>query len=183
MAKKKKKNLLGTQIALVLVLLIVAVVMYKQVYLSSQVIKQLPNEAFTQALGQCFQENLTPSMLNKATDNAANNFNLGGLELNNLLDGVWGQVSDSLIETKIDQNYVTEIKVLQIQDLWAENADIRLIGRVTLHSEVPVVGTIESEKHYKTVLFKRAETYYFESLQVKPSDAVNWEVWDCQQRL
>ena len=163
---------------------IVAVVAYKQIFLVGRITSNLPEQRLTEGLQRCFKDNLTPEMLKKELtaleQQGGSNFigNLGGM-----LGSVLDQLSGSVVETRIEKNYLTEITVLKIQDLLGENAEVRVTGSVDVISKVPVMGDMPSRKDYQTILVKRGEEYHFNGLAVKKPESNQWDQWSCTQTL
>jgi phage tail sheath gpL-like len=172
-AKNTQKAGLAGGLLLGVIAVIIAVVAYKQVFLVSRVVTTFPEAKLTSGLQACMQESLTPDMLKK--DFAGN--------LSVMLSSVWSSLSTSMVKTSVAKNYVSELKVLNIQDFAAENAEIRVTGTLDLISEVPVIGRLESRKDYRTTVVKRGNEYHFNGLSVKKPDSQQWDEWVCAKTL
>ena len=181
-SSSKKKTSFATNMMLMVLSVIVAAIAYKQIILVSQVASHVPEAKLTQALEVCLQENLTPNMLQQtwAGNNLSDSFSFN---VQNLLGNVWGQVSQNLVETNIIHHYITETKVMKVQDWLGKQAEIRLTGSLELVSKIPVIGDIDTKKNYQLHLFKRNEQYYFDGLSIKNADSQQWDKWACAQTL
>ncbi len=178
MAKKTQNSLLSTLI-LAIAAALVAVIAYKQIYLVGKVTTALPEAALTASLQRCFQEHLTPTMLQSGART-----DLGmDLDLGRLMGGVLGQLSSGLVETRVTKNYLGEIKVLRIQDLLATHAEMRVNGSLDLLSRVPLMGEIPLRRDYQVTLMKRDDQFHFDGIAIKATDSAQWDRWDCAQRL
>jgi len=179
MAKSKsKKTSLATTILVIVVAGIAAVIAYKQIFLVSQVTSNFPEAKLTRGIEACMQSHLTPNML-KDNLQAMNEF----VNVQELLGGVWSQFSNTVATTTVQQNFITEIKVLKIQDFLGATAEMRISGSVDLLSKAPVVGDVLAKKDYMTVVYKRGEAYYFNQLSVKKPESNQWDEWACSQQL
>jgi hypothetical protein len=172
-AKASKKTGIGGGLLISVIAVIIAVIAYKQVFLVSRVVSNFPEAPFTASLQSCMQESLTPDMLKK---------DFGG-NLSGVLSSVWNSLSTSVIKTRVKQNYVNEIKVLNIQDFMGDTAEMRVSGTLDLISEVPVVGALESRKDYTTTVIKRGNEYHFKGLAVKKPESQQWDQWQCTKTL
>jgi len=188
MAKSSKKNYpIAVNILLVAVAGLLAVVAYKQIYLAGQLTGSLPKERLTKALERCFSTHTQPSMFKEQLAKASLNSSASGLvdwqnmfsDFSKLLNNLGGQV----IKTQIQQNYITELKVLKIQDFTANTGEMRVQGRVEVLYQVPILGNEPGKKDYQTVVFKRGDEFYFNQLDVKKPESQQWDHWQCAQKL
>ena len=183
MATKQSKTSLASALILTVLAAVVAVIAYKQIFLVGRLTGNIPEPALTQSLQTCLKQNMTPDMLKKELtalqqSGGSNFMNLGGL-----LGSVFDQLSTAVVETRITKNYLNETKVLTIQDLFGENADIRVSGSLDIVSKVPVMGDMAARKDYQTVLIKRGSAYHFDGLDVKKPESNQWDHWACTQTL
>jgi len=180
MARKKssKPVSIASTVVVIIAAIIAAFVAYKQIYLVSKVTAHLPEQAMSNGIAACMQENVTPAQLKQELAKTDLNLNFG-----NLLGSVWDSVSSSVIEVQIKKNYISEVKVLSIQDFMGQNAEMRVTGSVDLVSKVPVVGELSDRKDYQLVSVKRDRRYHFDGLSIKKTDSAQWDEWQCAQDL
>jgi hypothetical protein len=174
----KKKMPLAYSVILVVLAILVMILLYKQVYLGSQITSNLPKDPFTQGIEACLQENLKPSLLKSLTAQSSlvkNSF----VDVNTLLNTVLKGLSSSTVEMTITQNYITEMKLLKVEDFFGKNAQVRMTGMVEIKSSAPIVGSMDNKKEYTTTVYKRGAEHYFKELAVKGQDEANWERWSC----
>ncbi len=179
--KTTKKTSLATHLMLTVLSLIVAAIAYKQIFLVSQVSSTIPQEGLTQALQRCVQNNLTPQMLKQGWAGEQLNSQLN-FDVKSLLGDMFSQVSQNLMDTTITQNYMTEVKVMKV-DWFGKQAQMRVTGSIDLTSKAPVIGSIKAQKDYQTQVFKRDNSYYFDTLSIKKRDSQQWDEWTCAQTL
>ncbi|MCV6637030.1 hypothetical protein [Candidatus Albibeggiatoa sp. nov. NOAA] len=179
MAKKDKKKLpMAYNVAIVISAILVMILVYKQVYLGSQITSQLPQPQFTQSIESCLQEHIKPTLLKSLTAQSPvvkNSF----VDVNTLLNTVLKGLSSSMVDMKITQNYITEMKLLKVEDFFGNNAQVRMTGMVEIESSAPMVGSMDNTKEYTTTVYKRGDEHYFKELSVKERDEANWEQWRC----
>ncbi len=178
MAKDKKKIPLAYSVIIGVLAVLVMILVYKQVYLGSKITSNLPQEQFTQSIEGCLQEHIRPSLLKSLTAETPmvkNSF----VDVNTLLNTVLKGVSSSMVKMQITQNYITEMKLLQVEDFFGNNAQIRMTGMVEIASSAPMVGSMDAKKEYTTTVYKRGTEHYFKELAVKGQDDANWEQWQC----
>jgi hypothetical protein len=180
MAKKNRSKPISVASTVIVIIaaVIAAYISYKQIYLVSKVTANLPEQAMSTGIGACMQKNLTPAKLKQ--DLAKTDLNL---DLGSLFGSVWDTVSSTVVETRVEKNYIGEVKVLSIQDFLGKNADMRITGSVDVVSKVPVAGEFRNRKDYQLVLVKRDKKYHFDGLSVKNPDSQQWDVWECAQDL
>ncbi len=176
-ASSKPVSIASTLIVIVAAV-IAAFVAYKQIYLVSKVTANMPEQAMSRGIAVCMQKHVTPAQLKQELAKTDLNLNLG-----NLLGSMWDTVSSSVVEVEIKKNYISEVKVLSIQDFMGKNAEMRVTGSVDVVSKVPVVGEIANRKDYQLVLVKRDQQYHFNGLSVKKPDSAQWDDWQCAQDL
>jgi hypothetical protein len=179
MAKVNKKKMpLAYSIILVVLAILVMILVYKQVYLGSQITSNLPKEQFTHSIEACLQENIRPTLLKSLTAQSPivkNSF----VDVNTLLNTVLKGLSSSMVEMTITQNYITEMKLLKVEDFFGKNAQVRMTGMVEIASSAPMVGSMDNKKEYTTTVYKRGAEHYFKQLAIKGQDDANWEEWQC----
>jgi len=180
MAKKadKKKMPMAYSVVLIVLAILVMILVYKQVYLGSQITSNLPKEQFTQSIESCLQEHIRPSLLKSLTAQSPivkNSF----VNVNTLLNTVLKGLSSSMVEMTITQNYITEMKLLKVEDFFGNNAQVRMVGMVEIESSAPMVGSMDNKKEYTATVYKRGNEHYFKQLEVKGTDESNWEQWNC----
>ncbi|MDM8547860.1 hypothetical protein QUF61_15320 [Candidatus Venteria ishoeyi] len=188
--RNPKKQPIATYLMLSVLAIIVAAVAYKQIVLAGMISSNLPETKLNHSLEVCFQKNLTPdqikhevSQFTTQQSQSSSMTSFGGLDLSGMLGTVLDQVTGSVVETQILENHITESKVMNIQDFMGKQAEIRVQGRVEIAYQLPVVGEIRNRKDYQTVLFKRDQSYYFESVSVKKPESNQWDEWPCSQNL
>ena len=171
--RTRKKPSLATSIMLGVLAVIVAAVAYKQIFLASYVSSQLPDAQLAKSIESCVQAHFTPSLFSGLTKNNA------APDVQQLLSGFLGGV----VPITVQQNYITEVKVLELEDFLGRNAQIRVVGSVDLALRVPIMGDLKSQKDYMTTVFKRDESYYFKTLSIKDGEATQWTEWPCAKTL
>ncbi len=159
--------------------IIVAVIAYKQIFLVSYVTSHLPKDSLTRTIETCVQENFAPKLLSSLKQNSLkpNQFNVQDIL------GILRGISANMVQTKVQNNYITETKVLKINDLFGKAAEVRITGLIELLSTVPVIGEIRSKKDYLITLFKDDNKYYFNALSVKDEKENQWQEWSCAKTL
>ena len=180
MAAKKKKSIINTIVLLVIILL-VAIIVYKQVYLVSKITTQLPETALTTSLQQCVQAHASTDIVNNLSSKT--NIDVSSFQWKGLFDTLLDKIPNDVINITIDKNYLTEIKVIKVEDFLAKNAQIDINGSLDLSYRLPVVGETKEQKTYQLRLIKRDQNYYFKEVQVKKADQQNWQTWACSQTL
>jgi len=160
--------------------IIVAVIAYKQIFLVNYITSSLPKDSLTRTIEVCVQENFAPKLLSSLKQNSLqpNNFNMQNV-FNNVLRGI----STNMVQTKVQNNYIIEMKVLKINDLFGKSAETRITGLIELISTIPVIGEIRSKKDYLLVLFKDDHKYYFNTFSVKDEKESQWQEWSCAKTL
>lgn len=180
MSKSKAKLPLAYSIILIVCALLVAILVYKQVYLGSQIVANLPQQRFTQGIETCVNGHVRPGLLKSLTAQSPivkNSF----VDVATLLNTVLKGLSSSAVEMKITKNYITEMKITQIEDFFGQNAAIRMAGVIDISASAPILGSMDSSKEYLTTLYKRGNEYYFQQLSVRERDTAQWEDWACAQ--
>ena len=171
--RTRKKACLATSVMLSVLAVIVAAVAYKQIFLASYVSSQFPDSLLAKSIESFVQEHFTPSLFTGLAKTKT------ASDVQQLLSGFLGGV----VPVTVQQNYITEVKVLELEDFLGQNAQMRVVGAVDLTLRLPTMGDLESHKDYMTTVFKRDASYYFKTLSLKDDDATEWTEWPCAQTL
>jgi len=166
--------------------IVVLLVVYRQVILASYVRGQIPETTLQTVLETCFQQNISLSHLSslqsiKAKESMGISSSLGTLQ--GIFKDILNGVSAGVVQTEITAHYISEIKMLNLEDFFGKNAQMQVNGVVDIRHQVPVIGVLEDHKQYQVKLNKRGEQFNFLQLSTRKDDKAEWTVWECSQQF
>lgn len=166
--------------------IVVLLVVYRQVVLASYVRGQIPEVKLQMALETCLQQNVSLSQLSslqslKAKESMGISSSIGTLQ--GIFKDILNGVSAGVVQTEITAQYISEIKMLSLEDFFGQNAQMQINGAVDIRHQVPVIGVLEDHKQYQVKLNKRGEQFNFLQLSTRKDDKAEWTVWECSQQF
>lgn len=176
----------GGRMLLFVAAIIVLLVVYRQLVLGAYVRGQVPEAKLQTALQACVQDHVSLSQLSslqslKAKESMGMSSSISSLQ--GIFKDILNGMSAGMVQAQVKTQYVTEIKVLGLEDFFGQNAQMRISGAIDIQYQVPVIGILEDNQQYQLQLNKRGEQFNFIRVSVKKPDQSNWSEWECTQQF